>query len=49
MYHLFKILNIVCLFSGAYYAYTDNYTKATYFLVEAFYMEFMCYTIEEKK
>ncbi len=39
MYHLHRILNILCLLLTTYHAFTDNYSKATYFFVGALYME----------
>jgi hypothetical protein len=47
MYYLHTILNIVCLLMTTYYAFTDNYTKATYFFVGALYMEIIA-SKEEK-
>ena len=47
MYHFYRILNIIYLLFGTYYAYADNYTKATYFFVGALYMEIIA-SKEEK-
>ncbi len=47
MYHLFRILNLVCSLFATYYAFTDDYTRGTYFLAAALYMEILA-SKEEK-
>lgn len=48
MYHFYRILNIICLLFATYYAFTHDYTKATYFLVGALYMEIIASKEEGK-
>jgi hypothetical protein len=48
MYHLHRILNIICLLVTTYYAFTDDYTKATYFFVGSLYMEILASKEEDK-
>jgi hypothetical protein len=41
MYHLFRGSQLISLGFTLYYAFENNYTKATYFLVAALYMEIL--------
>lgn len=48
MYHLFRISQLISLCFTIYYAFEHNYTRGTYFLVAALYMEILASKEENK-